>query len=225
MRLQLTEVLGCASHRIHVIPYGIDLTYFTPQPRNPAARPTVELLAVGRLVDKKAPYLTLIAFARAFAGNPALRLTYAGDGPLLEVVQRLTAVHGLEHVVRFLGPQPPEVIRTLLQETDVFVQHSVNTHAGDSEGLPLSILEAQAMSVPVLSTHHAGIPETITDGENGYLVRQNDTDTMAERILTLAADPGLRQRMGLAGRQNVELRHGQPQFDRLWQVLIHQTHR
>jgi glycosyltransferase involved in cell wall biosynthesis len=225
MRCQLTDALGCASHRIHVIPYGIDLTYFTPQPRHQAsARPTIELLAVGRFVEKKAPYLTLVAFANAFARNPALRLTYVGDGPLLEIVQRLATVYRLEHVIRFLVPQPPEVIRTLLQESDIFVQHSVTTHAGDSEGLPLSILEAQAMAVPVISTYHAGIPETITDGENGYLVRQNDTDTMAERILTLAADPGLRQRMGVAARQNVELRHGQLQFDRLWQVLSGQNH-
>jgi glycosyltransferase involved in cell wall biosynthesis len=218
MYRQLTEVLGCDSQRIHVIPYGIDLNYFSPEPQA-HPRTTVELLAVGRFVEKKAPYLTLVAFARAFARNPALRLTYAGDGPLLEVVQRLAQVYTLEKVVRFVGPQSPDSIQRLLQDADVFVQHSVTTHTGDSEGLPLSILEAQAMSVPVVSTYHAGIPETITDGENGYLVHQNDVDSMAERMLTLAADPELRQRMGVAGRRNVELRHGKPQFDRLWQVL------
>jgi glycosyltransferase involved in cell wall biosynthesis len=77
---------------------------------------------------------------------------------------------------------------------------------GDQEGLPVSILEACALGLPVVSTIHSGIPEAIKDGVNGYLVREHDFVSMAERACRLLQDADLRSRMGQAGRKLVEQR-------------------
>jgi glycosyltransferase involved in cell wall biosynthesis len=188
---------GVAAHKIHVIPYGVDVPD-EPTPR--AAGDSIRCVAVGRMIGKKAPLLTLEAFRRASTICPALRLDYAGGGPLLPAAQQFVRDHGLGDRVTLHGPQPNTEVKRLLRQADVFLQHSVRDPAtGDEEGLPVSILEAMAQSLPVVSTRHAGIPEAVQDQETGYLVDERDSAGMAERLLALARDPERRCRMGVAG--------------------------
>lgn len=86
----------------------------------------------------------------------------------------------------------------------VFVQHSVTAKSGDQEGFALSPAEAALMETPVVSTWCNGIPEHVIDGETGFLVNEFDYETMAERMLELARDEGLRAQMGAAGKGNVQ---------------------
>src|SRR5207247_4061449 len=98
------------------------------------------------------------------------------------------------------GGQPNEVVQRLMRDADIFVQHSItDPDTGDAEGLPVSILEAMAHGLPVVSTRHAGIPEAVSDGVSGYLVDEGDTAGMAERIVALIRSADLRHRMGDAG--------------------------
>jgi glycosyltransferase involved in cell wall biosynthesis len=159
MRTVLID-LGAPPERVHYAPYGVDIDLFAAGDAA-AAPPTA--LAVGRFVDKKAPHLTILAFAEAHRRNPAARLRMIGDGPLFGSCVDLVSSLGLDEAVAFLGQQPHHVIAAEMRAARCFVQHSVQAWNGDSEGTPNSILEAGASVLPVVATRHAGIPEVVND--------------------------------------------------------------
>jgi glycosyltransferase involved in cell wall biosynthesis len=164
-----------------------------PPPRPSRAGP-VTVLAVGRLRPPK-DFPTLVrAVARLEPG--AVRLEIAGDGPeraaLASEIERL----GLDGTVELLGTRSD--VPDLLAAADVFVLSS------DSEGLPMSVLEAMAAGVPVVATAVGGVPELVRDDETGLLVPPRDPGALAAALGKLAADPELRRRLGGAGRRRVE---------------------
>jgi glycosyltransferase involved in cell wall biosynthesis len=185
------------AEKVHAIPYGIDVPErFTGRERTTPVR----LLAVGRMVAKKAPVLTLDAFRRARDGSTAMRLDYVGSGPLLSSARHFVATLGLQDSVALLEGQTNQAVHALMRAADVFVQHSMcDPDTGDEEGLPVSILEAMAHGLPVVATRHAGIPEAVEHGVTGFLVEEGDSVAMAQRIQQLAGDHSLRIAMGRAG--------------------------
>jgi colanic acid/amylovoran biosynthesis glycosyltransferase len=188
--------IGCPPDKLHVIPYGIDPTRLTITRRDPQ-----RILAVGRLVDKKAPHLTIRAFGQIASDYPKAQLDMLGDGPLAETCSSLITDLGLEGRVRMHGAQPHSHVVQLMGEASIFVQHSVTAANGDTEGLPVAILEAMASALPVVATRHSGIPEAVVDGTTGLLVEEHDVDAMASALSQLLADPELGEHMGLAGRK------------------------
>jgi glycosyltransferase involved in cell wall biosynthesis len=192
--------LGIRPEKIYVAYYGVDI----PDAVN-GRRTGKRLVAVGRMVTKKAPLMTLRAFHRASQIIPDLTLDYVGFGELLDDARKFVAETGLEGRVRLLGGRSPVDVHKLLQQSDIFVQHSVTDRlTGDEEGLPVSILEAMSFGLPVVSTCHAGIPEAVAHGVNGYLVQENDWESMAERVVELARDSVLRNEMGQRARERVK---------------------
>ena len=93
--------------------------------------------------------------------------------------------HGLEKKVRLYGALGHREALSVIAQSSVFAQHSVTSVSGDQEGLPVAILEAITLGLPVVSTIHSGIPEAIEDGVNGFLVREHDFESMAERMIEL----------------------------------------
>ena len=92
-----------------------------------------------------------------------------------------------------------------LDRGHILLQPSKTAANGDSEGgAPVVLLDAQAARVPVVSTRHADIPEYVIDGEGGLLAAEKDIDGLTERLCELLLDPGMRARMGDAGRKHVE---------------------
>jgi|CXWL01.1.fsa_nt_gi glycosyltransferase involved in cell wall biosynthesis len=196
--------LGLPPEKIHVVPYGVDVP--CPLPHKDASQ-DVHCLAIGRMVSKKAPILTLNAFRCAVEAHPNMRLDYVGTGELFTAAQHFVNVLKLDDQVRLWGGLPHDQVLSLMKQADVFIQHSVvDPVTGDEEGLPVSILEAMAQGLPVISTRHAGIPEAVIDGETGYLVEEGDSQAMAERIVALAKDIDLRRKMGVAGWQRAQER-------------------
>lgn len=195
-RRRLIE-LGLRADRIHVVPCGVDVP---PQPLVRREREFVRCVAIGRMVAKKAPLATLEAFGRATERCDRLRLDMIGGGPLLEAAQQYVGQANLGDRVRLLGPQQHAVVLRALRDADVFVQHSLTDPAtGDEEGLPVSILEAMAQALPVVSTRHAGIPEAVRDGVTGLLVEEGDVAAMADHLVTLGTDASARAQLGAAG--------------------------
>jgi len=210
--------LGLRPDKIHVVPYGVDI------PALPIARengPTVHCLAVGRMVAKKAPILLLDAFRRAIKAVPQLQLDYVGGGELLPAAQDFVKALELNNHVTLHGSRPNDVVIRLMNQADIFLQHSMtDAGTGDEEGLPVSILEAMAHALPVVSTRHAGIPEAVLDASTGYLVDEGDSAGMAERIVALAKSFDLRERMGQeAWKRAKELFSWEKERSRLFQVL------
>ena len=126
------------------------------------------------------------------ASRPDLRFVTAGIGPWRE---RLSALDN----VSTLGPVPSEEIAGLMAAADVLCLPSY------SEGMPNVVLEAGACGLPVVATGVGGIPEVVKDGETGYLVPPRQPERLAEAVIKLALDPGLRGEMGRAGRKRAEL--------------------
>ena len=190
--------LGLLESKIHVIPCGTDVPDTRPLRRTESN--TIQCLAVGRMVGKKAPLATLDAFRTATKAVPQLRLEMVGDGMLLCEAKQYAGSTGLSNKVRFHGALPNEHVISLMEGSDVFVQHSITDPVtGDEEGLPVAILESMAHGLPIVSTRHAGIPEAVVEGVTGFLVDEGDLAGMAERLVTLAGDRDLRLKMGTAG--------------------------
>lgn len=155
-----------------------------------------QFVAVGRLVEKKAPHLTLIAFSRIAADCPDAVLHIIGDGPLRGVCEQLADGLAIAHRVKFLGACDQTTVRRELLSARGFVQHSICASDGDREGTAISVLEAAMSGVPVIATRHEGIAETVVEGETGLLVDERDVAGMAEHMLTLARNPLLAAEMG-----------------------------
>ncbi len=160
-------------------------------------------LAIGRFMDKKAPHLSVLAFAEVLKKHPDARLKMAGDGPLLTVCQDIVKALDMESSVDFLGRIDQNEQRRLLSDCRAFIQHSRVAPDGDMEGTPVAILEASAAGVPVISTHHSGIPDVLSHGRTGYLVAEGDTADMAVKMLALLDDEPLAKKMGEEGRRTV----------------------
>lgn len=216
MRERLIQ-LGAPPEKVVLNPCGVSLKVF--EAGSPAGSGPV-LLAVGRLVEKKAPHLLLLAFAQVHRQCPEARMRLVGDGPLRHVMEELAVGLGLEGAVELLGAQPHDVVGSEMQRARAFVQHSVVAANGDSEGMPISILEAGASALPVVSTDHAGIPDAVLDGETGFVVPERDVNAMAERMLQLVRDPLLAEQMGKAARRHIAERFSQEyRLGRLWDVI------
>jgi glycosyltransferase involved in cell wall biosynthesis len=216
MRRKLVA-LGAPPEKVEYTPYGVDVREFDGA--SPSSAPPL-FLAVGRFVEKKAPHVTLEAFAGVHRIVPDARLRMVGDGPMLDQCRALARRLGVEQAVAFLGQQPPSIVCRELRHARCFVQHSVEATTGDCEGTPVAIIEAGATGLPVVSTHHGGIPDVVIDGETGFVVEEWDTAAMARRMLELAESPDLAAEMGRRARARM-LQHfsKDDSLARLWSTI------
>lgn len=192
--------LGCPEEKLIYNVYGPDDNFFNV---NASYSKPKQFLSIGRFVNKKAPHFLILSFLKLLDKHPDAQLLMAGEGELKEVCEHLVNYYGIEDYVKFLGVISPELFRKILSESLALVQHSINAKNGDAEGTPLSILEAGAAGLPVISTKHAGIVDVISDGENGFLVEECNVDGMAERMLRLLEDTTLAMQMGENARKNI----------------------
>lgn len=189
---------GCPDEKLSICFCGVDVQRF--RPGVPMGQ---RILAVGRLVEKKAPLLTIEAFARIAGKFPDLHLDLVGDGPLAEKCRAVVGERGLETHVTMHGALPSEVILSMMQRAVLFAQHSVVAQDGDTEGVPVSILEAMACGLPVVSTRHSGIPYAVVDGVTGRLVDEHDVNGMASAMAELVGQPEKAATMGRAGHERI----------------------
>lgn len=196
---RLIEV-GCPESKLICAPYGAkDLGISEPRASNAGCA----FFAVGRFVDKKAPYFTLMAFHQTLAAQPNCHLHWVGDGALLQTCMNMADYLGISSNITFYGSQPNERVRELMGQCDVFVQHSIEALNGDREGSPVAVMEAAVSGLPVVSTRHMGIVETVIHNETGYLVEEKDVHGMAEYMTKLASNRELRRELGAKGREHV----------------------
>lgn len=215
--------LGCPPERAHILHYGIrtDRIHYIAQRRDPAT-PDVRFLFVGRLADKKDPVSLLESFRLVVDSLNDMRptLTMVGDGPLRDEVE--TKIHELEldDCVHLTGHQTHEEVIQHFANAHIYVQHSVVAPNGDEEGLPVSITEALAAGLPVVSTRHSGIPEAVREDECGLLVDEKDVNGMAGAMIRLAREPGTCDRFGAAGRQLLEAEFSTPVVQERLKALL-----
>ncbi len=193
--------LGCSPEILHVNPSGAVIEAFPPCEPVPG-----RMIAVGRLVEKKAPHLTIEAFGRIVDRFPEARLELVGDGPLAERCRQTIERLGIGSRVSMHGALNHAATARLMRRAGIFVQHSRVAPDGDTEGFPTAIAEAMSTALAVISTRHAGIGEHVREGETGLLVDEGDVAGMAESMSRLLADPGYQRRLGAAARAHA-IRH------------------
>lgn len=216
MERQLIK-LGASKDKLICNPYGVDTSLFSPVDIS-ASGP--HFVSVGRFVDKKAPYLTLLAFQKVVQACPEAKLIMIGDGYLLEACKQLAKVMKIADNVDFMGSLPHQEIIKILKNARAFLQHSVRTSYGDSEGTPVAVLEAGATGLPVIATKHAGIPDAVIPHQTGFLVEEGDIDGMAEAIITLAKDVDLANKLGIAARKRISSYYSMERsISNLWNIL------
>lgn len=184
--------LGFPSDRLHVIPAGIDTSFFTPTPLPEQPRVTF----VGRLVEKKGVDVLLAAWPEVVAAVPGARLTIVGAGPLAALLP--VGDPSVEH----LPPDPArrgEQVRSAIRSARAVVTPSRTAASGDAESLLLVNLEAQASGRPVVTTRHGGIPEFVSDGHSAVVVAENDAAALARALVAVLTDADLAQRLAAAG--------------------------
>ena len=196
--------LGCPRERTSVHRMGIDCRRFAFAARTPAPDGVTRMVSVARLVEKKGLAYALQAMARLVRQHPAIAYTIVGDGPLRPELEALAADLGLSRRVRFAGWRGPEEVRRILAAGQIFIAPSVTADNGDAEGVPVAMMEAMAVGLPVLGTVHSGIPELVADGVSGYLVPERDADALAAQLERLLSSPASWPVMGRAGRTRVE---------------------
>ena len=196
---EMIKELGCPKEKVILNTYG-------PQPEFEKTTPEFTekaLIATGRFVDKKAPYYTILAFARTMDKHPDAHLYLAGDGPLKETCENLVKHLRLEKNVTFLGVITPETFRSYLGKVYGFVQHSIRAKNGDMEGTPLAVLESSVSGLPVISTNHAGIPDVVINNETGLLSEEHDVETMKNNMIKIFDNRNIAISLGKKGKENI----------------------
>ena len=215
---------GVAESRVHVVHPGLEPWAGFAPPRGGAPAPSTArapseggpgcdsgapggayrraptIGTVARLVPVKDLGLLLDAVALVAQEVPGVRAVIIGDGAERAALEGRAARQDLAGRVEFLGPVVPAWPE--LARFDVYALSS------ESEGIPISVLEAMAAGLPVVATAVGGLPETVLDGTTGFLVKRAQDRTavaaaLAGRLAELLLDPALRQRMGEAARKRV----------------------
>ncbi len=167
--------------------------------------PTIFCTASG-LAEKKGVRILLEACSMLAARRRDWRCVIAGsdpDGGALERFRALTARSGLGGLVRFAGNIPSTELMRAVSGAGLFVLPCVRAESGDMDGIPVSLMEAMGMGLPVISSRISGVPELIEDGVSGLLVEPGDPSALASAIERLLDDPELADSLGREASRRV----------------------
>jgi glycosyltransferase involved in cell wall biosynthesis len=199
--------------RYEILPPAIDMSRFSARERTDEflqklgfKRDIPLLLSVGRFIDCKGfSYLIeAIEFLVHDMGRPDTQLLIVGDGPLRSSLERMIYEKGLERNIHIVGIIPPEDMPRFYSHADILIAPSIVDDQGNTEGLGLTLLEANACGVPCIGSRVGGIVDIIKEGQNGFLVDEKNPRQIAQRIDFLLSHPQKRSEMGLTGRLMVQ---------------------
>ena len=175
------QKMGCPREKIAVSRMGVDMTRFSPRPVKAPATP-LEIISVARLTEKKGLHVAIEACRQLKELGVAFRYRILGIGPWERRLRTLIEQYQLEDVVEMPGFKPSHEVKAILDDADVFLLPSVTGADGDMEGIPVALMEAMAVGIPVVSTLHSGIPELVEADKSGWLVPENDARALAQRL-------------------------------------------
>lgn len=200
---------GFPERRSRVIPYGVDVERFAPDPGRrglwrerlgvPDGAPLV--LTVGRMATKKGFHVLIEVLPELLARHREAHVVLAGGGDRQEELQRRAAEMGpVGERIHFPGLVLRDTLPDLYRAADLFVLPAVHDARGNVDGLPNVILEAMATGLPVVASGISGIPLAVEPERTGLLVPEQDRPALLEALDRLLGDPGTRYEWGKAGR-------------------------
>jgi colanic acid/amylovoran biosynthesis glycosyltransferase len=202
--------------KLRVVHCGIDPDAFAAQ--RDRATGELKLLSVARLTQSKGHAVLLQSLRELARRGVDVNLTIVGDGPKRSSLEQLARELDVGSRVRFEGAVGREGVHSYYRQADAFCLPSF------AEGVPVVLMEAMAMELPVVATDVMGVRELVDDGANGLLVRPGRADLLADAIARLAGDADLRRRLGAAGRQTVlrefDVRQAAEQIHQVFEELL-----
>jgi len=196
--------LGCSENKILVHHMGVDCAKFSYATRKKDNSNRVTILTIARLVEKKGLEYGIRAVGRLYELNNDIEYNIIGEGSLRKDLEFLINELGLAHTVKLLGWKDHSEVINLLNCSHILLAPSTTSKDGDQEGIPVAIMEAMAIGIPVVTTKHSGIPELVQDGVSGFLVPERDVNALVEKVSNLIMHPEIWSEMGRAGRTFVE---------------------
>ena len=184
--------------KIFIVRCAVDLTDI-PNRVGPGSNLRPQLISVGRLSPEKGYLGLLHSFARVRESGIDADLVIVGDGPERARIEKAIDTLNLQANVVLQGALAEEATLIQIANADILVLPSF------MEGLPVVLMEAMALGLPVIASRVAGIPELVTDNQEGLLFCPTDWNELAEKLELLIADSQLQQRLGRAGRAKIEL--------------------
>jgi colanic acid/amylovoran biosynthesis glycosyltransferase len=197
----LRQLANGGTPRIELIRNGVDMQRFSP----PAAIPgdPFTVLAVARLVEKKGLGVLIEACRTLRDRGRDFRCEIVGKGAQKALLDGLIRQWDLRERVHLVGALAQQEIVERYHRANVLVLPCLVGQDGNRDGLPVSIVEALACGVPVISTPVTGIPEVVRDGANGLLVPERDAHALADAIERIMLDADLATRLSGAARASV----------------------
>jgi glycosyltransferase involved in cell wall biosynthesis len=205
--------------RVDLVYHGLDLAEWPAPPDRSGRDGAVEIVSVGRAVEKKG-FADLIAALATLPATPGWRFTHIGGGPLLPEMKRQAEAAGIADRIAWRGQQPKTEVLAAYRRADIFALASRIAGDGDRDGLPNVLMEAQSQGLACVATRVSAIPELIEDGTTGLLVAPGDADGLSAALARLIAGAALRRSLGAAGHDRLRARFDQePELDRLAEKL------
>ncbi len=194
-------------------PVGIDCRRFGYAPPNRNGRQSIRLLSVARLVEEKGLEFGIRALRMLMMERAAEPIHYdiIGEGPLHQRLQQLIGELGMESRVRLLGVKSQDEVIRELRQADILLAPSL------AEALPVSLMEAHAVGLPVVATRVGSVDQIVEQGRSGFLVPPGDVAALCRRLTELVQHPQRRAEMGRCGRRHVEQHY---EIDRLNDRLV-----
>jgi len=188
-------------HKVNIIHMGVRLT---PNECTPE-QDVFTIASVGDLIPVKGHRFLLEACLLLKQRGKIFRCFLIGDGPLKQELLEMIHKLDLDDVVTLCGRLPHDKVLGMYQDccVSVLVHPSIVTDDGEREGIPVALMEAMAVSVPVISTATGGIPELLGDGA-GILVPPGDSKALADAIEVIMENPYYRAELGQKGRKKIE---------------------
>ena len=188
---------------LYSVYHGSDLRLFSDDAKPVHAEPPYTILTVARFTEKKGLPTVFRALSLLQRQGIAFRYVLVGTGDEESKLRALLAELGLDSVTELTGTLPHQDVIRHYRQADLFVLGCQIAQNGNRDGIPNVLVESMAMGVPVVATEISGIPELVEDGETGLLVPSKDPEILAQALLRLLTDVGLRARVIPAARRKV----------------------
>jgi glycosyltransferase involved in cell wall biosynthesis len=212
LKEQLTAIDSALSAAVSVLPLPHDERLFFSDPA--VQRDANRVVAVTRFTDQKRVDKLVSAFKIVHTAYPAARLDLYGTGPLQSAISDQVNRLGLTDVVRIIAPVAQSDLARVYKTAGMVVLNSIN------EGFGLALSEAMLCGAAVVGVRSGGITDIIGDGETGLLAPPDDPPALADRILQLLRDQGLRHRLATAGHTSAVSRYASGPLARRYAELV-----
>lgn len=198
--------IGFSDDTIKVIPVGTNLHFFRRQAELPSD--VLRVLFVGRLIELKGvlliPHICKKVLERS---GESVVFSVIGDGPLHDELKDLVEKLSLQNNCLLLGRRSVAEIRSEMEKSSIFLYPGIKDRGGRVENQCVGLQEAMAMLLPAVVSEIGGVPESVLDGDTGFVCEPGNVDQFAEKIALLVADKNLRFNFGRAARNFVSRKY------------------